>query len=128
MSGLGGAIGPDLTSVRNKFDERYLVEAIVHPSKHISDQYGSSTVLTDEGNVLIGLVIEQDNGDLLVYPIDENAGSVLVPADSIDQIAESKLSQMPEGLLDPLSAAEVRDLLTYIMSGGDPEDKLYGRR
>lgn len=127
LQGLGGAIGPDLTSVRNKFDERYLAEAIVHPSNHISDQYGSSRVLTDEGKVLTGLVVEQADGDLLVYPIDENAKSVRVAADSVELVEESKISQMPEGLLDRLNRDEVRDLMAYILSGGDPDDRVYGR-
>ena len=127
LNGLGGGIGPNLTSVRNKFDEKYLVEAIVHPSDHISDQYSSSIVLTDEGEVLNGLVIKQDNGDLLVYPVDENAASVVVPADNVEDVKESKISQMPEGLLDRLNESEVYNLLMYIMAGGDPEDKVYTR-
>ena len=102
-----------------------MVEAIIHPSDHISDQYSSSLVLTDEGEVLTGLVIKQDNGDLLVYPVDENAGSVVVPADAVEAVKESKVSQMPEGLLDRLNKSEVFNLLRYIMAGGDPKDKLY---
>ncbi|MCS7467779.1 DUF1080 domain-containing protein [Stieleria sp. ICT_E10.1] len=127
LAGLGGAIGPDLTSIPNKFDERYLVEAIVHPSKDISDQYGSSRVLTDDGQVLIGLVVEKEDGDLTVYPIDENAKAVDIDADSVELIEASKVSQMPENLLDRLSAGEVRDLLTYLMTAGNPNDKRWGR-
>ena len=127
LAGLGGAIGPDLTSIPNKFDERYLVEAIVHPSKDISDQYGSSRVLTDDGQVLIGLVVEKEDGDLTVYPIDENAKAVDIDADSVELIEASKVSQMPENLLDRVSAEEVRDLLTYLMTAGNPNDKRWGR-
>lgn len=125
LRGLGGAIGPDLTSIPNKFDERYLVEAIVHPSKHISDQYGSSRVLTDEGNVYTGLVIEQDSGDLLVYPIEPDAKPIEIEADTVEVIEPSKVSQMPEALLDRLNADEVRDLLTYLMSAGNKNDRRY---
>lgn len=125
LAGLGGAIGPDLTSIPNKFDERYLVESIVHPSNHISDQYGSSRVLTDEGQVLTGLVVEQDNGDLLVYPIEADAKPTLVEADTIELVEPSKISQMPEALLDRMNADEVRDLLTYLMSAGDKKDRRY---
>lgn len=127
LAGLGGAIGPDLTSIPNKFDERYLVEAIVHPSKNISDQYGSSRVLTSDGTILTGLVIEKDNGDLTVYPIDENAKAVEIDADDVELIEESKVSQMPEGLLDRLGRDEVRDLVNYLMSAGNPNDKRWGR-
>ncbi|MCC9603926.1 DUF1080 domain-containing protein [Stieleria sp. JC731] len=125
LRGLGGAIGPDLTSIPNKFDERYLAEAIVHPSNHISDQYGSSRVLTDEGRVITGLVVKQDNGDLLVYPVEADAKPIAVEADTIEQIDPSKVSQMPEALLDQLNADEVRDLMTYLMSAGDKNDRRY---
>lgn len=130
LGGLGGNIGPDLTSVRNKFDDRYVLEAIVHPSKVISDQYGSSTVLLADGTILTGLVIEQANGDMLVYP-NQSLGSsdpikpVVVEADDVEDITESKVSQMPQGLLNNLNASEIRDLMGYLMSGGDPKDKQY---
>lgn len=127
VRGLGGAIGPDLTSIPNKFDESYLVEAIVHPSNHISDQYGSFRVLTDDGQVLTGLVVEKENGDLTVYPIDENAKAVEVAADSVELIEPSKISQMPEGLLDRLNAEEVRDLISYLMAAGNPNDRRFRR-
>jgi putative heme-binding domain-containing protein len=130
LAGLGGDIGPDLTSVRNKFDDNYLIEAIVHPSKVISDQYGSSTVLLADGEILSGLVVEQPDGNYLIYP-NQTVGTsnpiepVKVNADDIDEVTESKVSQMPKELLNNLNADEVRDLIGYIMAGGDPEDKRY---
>lgn len=130
LAGLGGDIGPDLTSVRNKFDDNYVLDAIIHPSRVISDQYGSSTVLLADGTILTGLVVEQDGGDLLVYP-NQSQGSqqpieaIEVDADDIEDITASKISQMPEGLLNNLNATEIRDLMGYLMSGGDPNDKRY---
>jgi hypothetical protein len=36
---------------------------------------------------------------------------------------------MPKGLIDGLSADELRNLLAYLMSGGDPNNqKIYGRK
>ncbi|TWU08443.1 family 16 glycoside hydrolase [Stieleria varia] len=125
MTGLGGNIGPDLTSVRNKFDRDYVAQAIVEPSKDISDQYGSSSVLTVGGQVHTGLVVEQPNGDLLVYPVDENAKSITIAADDVELVKPSKVSQMPAELLDRLNAGEVRDLIEYVMAAGDPNDKRY---
>lgn len=130
LAGLGGAIGPDLTSVPNKFDDKYLIEAIVHPSRVISDQYGSSTVLLADGEILSGLIVEQPDGNFLVYP-NQTLGNgkpiepVEVDADNIEEITESKVSQMPKELLNNLSGEEVRDLIGYIMSGGDPNNKRY---
>ena len=70
FTGLGGGVGPDLTSVPNKFTKQYLVEAIVNPSKDISDQYQSQTVLTSDGQILNGIVIEQDPKTMLIYTSD----------------------------------------------------------
>ena len=118
MAGLGGNIGPDLTSIRNKFDERYLVEAIIHPSKNISDQYGSSRVLLSDGSTVVGLAVHGENGGLRVYPMQTDALPIDIDGEDIESVSPSPVSQMPENLLNTLNADEVRDLVTYLMSAG----------
>ncbi len=121
---LGGNIGPDLTSIPHKFDQRYVVEAIVEPSKHISDQYGSSVVLLDTGRVVTGLMVE--NGDeVTIFPNEPNAEPIKVSRDEIEEVQPSPVSQMPKDLLNPLSPEEVRDLVHYLMAAGNPQDKRY---
>jgi len=112
--------------VPNKFDHNYLLEAIIEPSKHISDQYGSSIVILADGRVVTGLVIE--NGDSIeIYPneAEPDAPPIKVTADDIDEMTPSPTSQMPVGLLDKCSIEEIRDLIAYIMAGGNPEDKRF---
>lgn len=121
---LGGSIGPDLTSIPHKFDQRYLVEAIVDPSKNISDQYGSSVVLLDSGRVVTGLVVENDD-EVTIYPNEPNAEPVKVSKEEIEDVQPSPVSQMPKDLLNPLSPEEVRDLVNYLMASGNPNDKRY---
>lgn len=127
LAGLGGNVGPDLTSIRNKFDVNYVIDHIIDPSKIISDQYQSSIVLTADGRSLTGLMSEAD-GKVIVYPADVNAEAVYLDADDVEAIKPSPISQMPKGLIDGLNGEELRDLLAYLMSGGDPNDrKIYGR-
>ncbi len=121
---LGGSIGPDLTSIPHKFDQRYLVEAIVDPSKNISDQYGSSVVLLDSGRVVTGLLVENDD-EVTIYPNETNAEPVKVAKEEIEDVQPSPVSQMPKDLLNPLSPSEVRDLVNYLMASGNPNDKRY---
>ncbi len=124
MSGLGGGVGPDLTSIPSKFDERYVAEAIVSPSKDISDQYGSSNVLVDDGTIVTGIVVEK--GDKIeVYPIKATDQPVVLSRDEIESIEPAKVSQMPEGLLERLSKDEIRDLMGYLMSAGNKDDRRY---
>lgn len=123
---LGGSIGPDLTSIPHKFDQRYVVEAIVDPSKNISDQYGSSIVLLDSGRVVTGLVVE--NGEeVTIYPNEPNAEAVKVTKVEIEDVQPSPVSQMPKDLLNTLSPEEVRDLVNYLMASGNPNDKRYSK-
>ncbi len=128
FAGLGGGVGPDLTSVPNKFDAAYLVEAIINPSKNISDQYQSSTVLLESGQVLMGLVVEDGADTILVYPPDVKVAAQRVARDNIEVIKPSSISQMPVGLIDKMNADELGHLMAYILSGGNPDHKPYGPR
>lgn len=126
-AGLGGGVGPDLTSIRNKFDSKYVIESIVDPSKVISDQYASSVVILENGKTLSGLVVEQDD-TITVYPPDLKIDPITVKRTEVLEVAESQSSQMPKGLIDSLNEQELKDLIAYLMSGGDPKSKVYGKR
>lgn len=120
LAGLGGGVGPDLTSIPNKFDQRYVIEAMVNPSKDISDQYGSTKVLLDDGTIVTGIVVDKDTC-LEIYPQEVTDKPIVVSKDEIEWMEPSKVSQMPEGLLDRLTEQEIRDLVGYLMSGGVPK-------
>ena len=127
--GLGGNVGPDLTTVKNKFDANYLLESMIQPSKVISDQYGSKTVLLADGRILTGLVIQKDD-KIEIYPSAKTSAelvAVVVDADDIETINDSPISQMPEAMLDSLNGDEVRDLIAYLLSGGDSGAGIYGK-
>src|SRR4051812_1381988 len=52
----GGGVGPDLTAVAGRFGVRDLLEAIVEPSKVISDQYAAIAIAKKDGRVVTGRV------------------------------------------------------------------------
>ena len=128
LNGLGGGVGPDLTSVPNKFDAAYLLEAIIEPSKVISDQYGSSVVTLKDGRTLAGLVVAQDEKSVRVYSADPKSEGELIARADVQSIVESPVSQMPPGLINTLNPSELRDLTAYIMSAGNPNDRYYRAR
>ncbi len=127
FDGAGGDIGPDLTTVANKFSTRDLLTSIVEPSQVISDQYGSSIVTRRNGTEVFGRVNEKDGGDLEVYPMDPKADPVLIPAADVAAVKASPISQMPQGLINSLNADELRDLIAYLMSRGDENAPAYRR-
>lgn len=124
LAGEGGAIGPDLSTAGKKFSMSDMMDAIILPSKAISDQYGSHQVLTSSGSVLIGRVVEIDN-KVHVYTADVNAKPVVLDKSDIEEMSPSTVSQMPEGLIDTLCGEELKDLIAYIMAAGDPRAAVY---
>ena len=124
FAGLGGGVGPDITTVRNKFDSAYMLEALLEPSKVVSDQYAASVVLINNGKSHTGLVVE-DGETLAIYPSDTSVPPVEVSKSDVEEVLRSPTSQMPEGLLNRLNRNEIRDLLAYLLSGGNPEDRIY---
>ena len=101
-----------------------MLDAIIEPSKAISDQYGSQQVLTTDGKTLVGRAVEIGN-ELYVYTADAEAKPVVLKKDDIEQIMPSKISQMPTGLIDALNAEELRDLIAYLQAAGDKKAAVY---
>jgi len=124
FDGEGGAIGPDLTTVANKFSVADILEAVLEPSKVISDQYGSHTVVDLDGRIFEGLLVE-DDVEVTIYPRDVAAEPVTIPRAEIKALQPSKLSQMPNGLVDGLNPEELRDLLAFLVSGGDRKSAVF---
>lgn len=114
----GGAIGPDLSTAAQKFSMPDLLDSIIEPSKVISDQYGSHRVLTAEGEVIEGRVVEIGD-ELHIYTVEANAPPKVVKKSDVEMMEVSKVSQMPKELIDPLNEEELLDLIAYLKSGGN---------
>ena len=119
----GGATGPDLTQAAGRFQLKDLVEALVHPSKVVSDQYKASIVQTADGRVVTGRIVSESPEKITIVTDPENATKfVEIKRSDIDEILPSSESLMPKGLLDQLNEAEVLDLLAYTLSRGNAQD------
>ncbi|MDX1928856.1 MAG: c-type cytochrome, partial [Pirellulaceae bacterium] len=124
IGGEGGSIGPDLSTAGKKFSPADMLDAIIEPSKAISDQYGSQQVLTSDGKTLVGRAVEIGD-ELYVYTADAEAKPVVLKKEDVEQVSPSKVSQMPTGLIDALNEDELRHLMAYIMAAGDNRAKVY---
>ncbi len=119
----GGATGPDLTQAGGRFQVKDLVEAIVHPSRVISDQYKASVVQTADGRVVTGRIVSESPETLIVVTDPEDATkAVEIARSDVEEIVPASESLMPRGLLDPLNETEVLDLLAYVLCRGDKND------
>src|SRR5262249_3477403 len=124
----GGAQGPDLTAAAGRFSVRDLLESIVEPSKVISDQYAAVIIATSDGKSVTGRIVNLF-GDTISVNTDMLDPNKLVNVDRrrVESMEKSKVSMMPEGLLDTLKQDEVLDLLAYLLSRGDRKHKMFTR-
>lgn len=127
--GDGGATGPDLTQAAGRFGAKEIAEAILEPSKVISDQYRASIVATAEGQVLNGRIVSETPEKLviLVDPADSTK-IVEVKRNDVEEVRPSPVSVMPEELLNTLNPDEVLDLFAYLLSRGNPDDPMFRKK
>ncbi|MCA9235399.1 MAG: HEAT repeat domain-containing protein [Planctomycetales bacterium] len=114
----GETIGPDLTSVARRFQQKEILQSIVYPSHIISDQYVSKIVVAN-GKSYGGLVVPQ--GAVGVVVLLDNGKQVTIPHEDIEDILPSHASAMPTGLLNALSLDEVADLFAYLSAGANTD-------
>lgn len=76
------------------------------------------------GETITGLPIER-GGRVSIYPRNPNLNPVEVSREEIRSIQQLEISQMPEGLINILNEEELKDLLAYLQSGGDPEHDVF---
>ena len=121
----GGTTGPDITTVGSRFDAQYVLEALLDPSKVVSDRFFNESIRMENGVIHVGRVV-YDDGTLLRFRADPYSHKVTqVTADRIESRTVSRVSEMPEGMLDIFTEEEVLDLVAYIRSGGNPEDPAF---
>ena len=116
----GGSNGPDLTVAAGRFSARDLLESIIEPSKEISDQYAAVIVETNDGRRVVGRIINLHEDRIEINPDMLNPGLTIgVDRKRVESIENSKVSMMPEGLLDTFKEDELADLMAYLLSRGD---------
>jgi len=124
----GGGTGPDLTAVSGRFGPRDLLESIIEPSKVISDQYQAAVVVTTDGRTITGRIVNlfKDGIHINTDMLDPDKITI-VERNQVDTVAVSKISMMPEGLIDGFTTDEILDLVAYMYSRGNRDDKMFRR-
>ena len=122
----GGATGPDLTQAAGRFSVKDMAEALLHPSKVVSDQYKASIVTTSDGKAFTGRIVSDSGTKIIVVTDPEDASKfVEIERSNIEEIIASTESLMPKGLLDALNESEVLDLMAYTLSRNNPSAQAF---
>ncbi|MEZ6049121.1 MAG: c-type cytochrome [Planctomycetaceae bacterium] len=114
FTSVGTNVGPDLSSVRRRFQKKEIIESILLPSQVISDQYRMVTVITEDGLVHNGMPVPDNTKPDSLILLLADATKIEIPKDEIDEEIPSKISVMPVGLLKDLSLEEIADLFAYL--------------
>ena len=109
----GGHVGPDLTAYQRS-DLDALLLAIVNPSDAIREGFESFNVETKDERSLTGFLVERDARLVVLRGLDGQ--NITLKQEDIAELKPAGLSLMPEGLLDPLTEQQVRDLFAYLRS------------
>jgi len=119
LHGEGQDVGPDITlNGRNSFD--LLLSNVLDPSLVIGAAYQARTVVTEDGRVLTGLLVE--DSDARVVLKTQGGKLEIVPREDVEQLQVSRLSLMPEELEKQLKSQELADLFALLTLDKPPQD------
>lgn len=129
VRGEGGNVGPDLTQLGTRFSTKDILEAIIDPSKVVSDQYAATQLILKNGDSVVGRLTNEDK---TFYYISQNpyAPDVLMKVAKKDVVSSkySSVSVMLPGLINSLNEEELKDLIAYLKSGGNENHEMFTRK
>ncbi|MEQ9409420.1 MAG: c-type cytochrome [Fuerstiella sp.] len=115
LYGEGGSIGPDLTGA-NRGNLDYVLTNVIDPSQVVPRQFTVSVIALLSGRVITGVVIGETEAALTVQTDKEQ---LVIAKQDIEEQTRTTRSLMPDGLLDPLTEEQVRDLIAFVMKRRD---------
>lgn len=115
ISGAGGQVGPDMTSLGASAQIDYLVESLLLPNKAVKENYHSLVIETKSGKVLNGVKIRENASELVLRNAEDVELSIPI-ADIEERVNGGSI--MPAGLTDTLTEQEVIDLVRFLSELG----------
>lgn len=114
----GGSVGPNLISIGGTAQPDYLLDSLLIPNDKLKEGYTTLSLLTDESEIINGIVISRDEEAIRLRLSDGRETEIAT--DSIVQEQPGR-SLMPAGLVDSLTKAELADLVAFLAAvGRDP--------
>jgi putative heme-binding domain-containing protein len=112
IEGQGGDAGPDLTKVAARGERAHLLESLIVPSAKIAAGFGTVTLELDDGRVITGVLLAEDDKELQLAP---PRGPTIRIAKGTIQDRSAVVSPMPAAG-EVLRLEELRDLMEFLSS------------
>lgn len=130
VNGQGGRLGPDLSRVGAERSTTYLAESIRRPSAHLAEgltepnkdlaqKYQTVTVITENGDRIMGVALDEDSFSLQMMGTDQQLH--LFQKSEVRQVIHGSKSLMPAYSPVMLSDKDLQDLVAYLASLRGPQ-------
>lgn len=128
FEGSGGYSGPDLGSLGNRYSIRDILVAICEPSQSISEQYQASVVTLKDGGSVSGRIIYKNDKEIALATNPFNFADLdKSPIANVKKVEPSQISMMPPGMIFSMNKDELKDLVAYLISAGNPKHPAFDK-
>ena len=119
VAGHGIPIGPDLSRIGETYHGDKLMKQILEPSSEINKDFRTYVFELKNGTLMTGVIQEETESKLELIPNLLNPEStVSIDKKQIHARTASRVSSMPEGMMNVLTKQEALDVIAYLQAGG----------
>ena len=116
IGGVGGKLGPDLTTIGASAPLDYVVESVIVPAAKIKEGYHAVGYHLKDGSMVVGIPFQEDERSWHIRM--PGAEQVIPKGDVVSR--ETLGTLMPVGLVDALPVAERANLYAFLSMLGRP--------
>ncbi len=111
VGGAGGQVGPVLNGA-GALGVEALLRNLLTPNAAMEPGYRVFRVELKDGDVLDGIRVSEDKDAIVLRR--QNAEDTRIPQNAVRRAGFTKMSMMPEGLLEALASQDISDLFAYL--------------
>ncbi len=113
LEGVGYDLGLPLGSIKDRGTEGILAN-VLDPNSNINPEYTNYVVVTDDGRTVTGMIVAETATSITLRRAENESDTVL--RTQIDELVDTGISIMPEGLEEQLNRRNMADLIAYLMA------------
>ncbi|GAC1424504.1 MAG: hypothetical protein NVSMB67_24940 [Flavisolibacter sp.] len=110
----GTDFGPKLTEIGSKYPKEGLLKSIVYPSAGISFGFEGYEIKLKDGSTQTGIIASKNETDIDLKLI--GGSKQHIKTSEVKSMNQLKISMMPDGLTQNMSAQDLANLLEYLQS------------
>ncbi|MDH3650898.1 MAG: hypothetical protein OEQ53_14525, partial [Saprospiraceae bacterium] len=116
IDGIGGLIGPDLTTLGSYMTPGSILESLLQPNSDVKQGYETVIATLADGQVVSGTLHRKADDATMIRMANNEIRSI--PNAELEKLDVSEASLMPAGLTASLHRDELKDLLYFLSNLG----------